>query len=71
MDVIRIHLALTLIIAKLSKLLALFFEKISEWADIPIISFTHLQPAEPSTIGYRFVFFAQDLISDLQELRRL
>jgi len=70
-DVLRIHQALTLIITKLSKLLALFSEKISEWADIPIIAFTHLQPAEPSTLGYRFAFYAQDLISDLQELRRL
>lgn len=66
-DVIRIHQALTMIIAKLSKLLALFSEKISEWADIPITAFTHLQLAEPSTLGFRFAFYAQDLIMQALE----
>jgi len=70
-DAIRIHQSLELIIAKLSTLLTVFSEKISEWADIPIISFTHLQPAEPSTLGYRFAFYTQDLFSDLQDLQRL
>ena len=70
-DVIRIRQALELIIAKLSSLLTVFSEKIDEWADIPIIAFTHLQPAEPSTLGYRFAFYAQDLLSDLLELQWL
>lgn len=70
MDVFRIHQALTLIISKLSKLLTLFSEKVNERADIPIIAVTHLQPAEPSTLGYRFTFYSQDLIFNLQELRR-
>jgi adenylosuccinate lyase len=70
-DAIRIHQSLELIIAKLSTLLTVFSEKICEWADIPIISFTHLQPAEPSTLGYRFAFYTQDLFSDLQDLQRL
>jgi adenylosuccinate lyase len=61
-DAIRIHQALTLIIAKLSKLLAIFSEKISEWADFPIITFTHLRPAEPSTLGYRFEFLCPGLV---------
>jgi len=70
-DAVRIRQALELIIAKLSLLLACFSERISDWADIPIITFTHLQPAEPSTLGYRFAFYAQDLLFDLQELQQL
>ena len=69
-DAIRIRQALDLIIAKLSSLLTVFSEKIDEWADISIIAFTHLQPAEPSTLGYRFAFYAQDLLSDLLELQQ-
>ena len=35
------------------------------------MAFTHLQPAEPSTLGYRFSLYAQDLMEDMQELRRM
>jgi adenylosuccinate lyase len=28
------------------------------------MAFTHLQPAEPSTLGYRLAFYAQDLLND-------
>ena len=34
------------------------------YAETPIIAFTHLQPAEPSTLGYRLAFYAQDLLAD-------
>ena len=29
-----------------------------------LIAFTHLQPAEPSTLGYRLAQYAQDLLED-------
>ena len=35
------------------------------------MAFTHLQPAEPTTIGYRLAQYGQDLLMDLQELRRV
>jgi adenylosuccinate lyase len=34
------------------------------------MAFTHLQPAEPSTLGYRFATYAQDLLMDWEDLRR-
>jgi len=37
---------------------------------MPIIGFTHLQPAEPSTLGYRFALYAQDLLADFENLLR-
>jgi len=33
------------------------------------MGYTHLQPAEPTTLGYRFAFYAQDLLLDLRLLR--
>ncbi len=35
------------------------------------MAFTHLQPAEPSTLGYRFAQYAQDLLIDWHNLSRL
>jgi hypothetical protein len=37
---------------------------VDEYADTPLIAFTHLQPAEPSTLGYRLAQYAQDLLED-------
>lgn len=61
--------SLHLILEKLERLLLLFAEKIEQYADFPIIAFTHLQPAEPSTLGYRLAQYAQDLFSDWQTIR--
>jgi adenylosuccinate lyase len=70
-DALRLRQSLALILDKLSVLLDLFAEKILETADLPIIAFTHLQPAEPSTLGYRLAFYAQDLLADWQRLSAL
>ena len=35
------------------------------------MAFTHLQPAEPTTVGYRLAQYAQDLWADWQELTRV
>ena len=37
----------------------------------PIIGFTHLQPAEPTTLGYRLAQYGFDLLTDFTELRRV
>jgi len=67
-DALRLKQSVDLIIDKLSLLLIRFAEKIEEFADLPIIAFTHLQPAEPSTLGYRLALYAQDLIADWEAL---
>ncbi len=67
-DALRMRQSLDIIVAKLGKLLALFAEKILRWADQPIIAYTHLQPAEPSTLGYRLAQYAQDLLSDWENI---
>src|SRR4029079_8455277 len=50
-------------------LLGVFGEKITEYADLPCMAYTHLNPAEPTTLGYRFAFYAQDLLMDYQMLQ--
>ncbi len=70
-DVLRIRQALDLVIARLHDLLLAFSHEIETWANTPLIAFTHLQPAEPSTLGYRLANYAQDLYQDWQQLSDL
>jgi adenylosuccinate lyase len=69
-DVLRMRQSLDLIIVQLSRLLESITEKIELYADAPLIAFTHLQPAEPSTLGYRLAMYAQDLLMDWDNVRR-
>jgi adenylosuccinate lyase len=70
-DVLRIRDALDLILARLAALLLAFADQIETWADAATMAFTHLQPAEPTTTGYRLAQYAQDLLGDRQELGRV
>ena len=46
-------------------------DQTEHWADTPCMGYTHLQPAEPTTLGYRLAQYGQDLLIDLAELRRI
>jgi adenylosuccinate lyase len=65
----RLRLALSLIGDNLSELLAAFGAKIRLYADTVCMAYTHLQPAEPTTLGYRLASYAQDLLVDDEQLR--
>lgn len=69
-DALRIRQGLELIMDRLDELLGLFAEKILAYAELPLIAFTHLQPAEPSTLGYRLAVYAQDLLIDREQISR-
>lgn len=68
-DAMRLALALDLVLVKLSALLRTFGLLLEKYADMPLIAFTHIQPAEPSTLGYRLAMYAQDLLEDYQSIR--
>jgi adenylosuccinate lyase len=70
-DVLRMRQALDLLLEKLGPVLLAFATRVQEWADTPLIAFTHLQPAEPSTLGYRLAFYAQDLWTDWEALAQV
>ena len=69
-DVLRLRQSLDLLLEKLKALLLRFADQVEQWADTPLMAFTHLQPAEPSTLGYRLAQYAQDLLMDWEDLRR-
>lgn len=67
-DILQQHQALGLVRARLVAVLAAFAAQIRRYRDLPCIAYTHLQPAEPTTLGYRLCLYAQDLLADLGAL---
>jgi len=67
-DMLRMKEALRLIEKKIETTLSLFGGLIEKYAAFPCIGYTHLQPAEPTTVGYRLAFYAQDLLGVKQQL---
>ena len=70
-DVLRMRSALDLVLKELGTLLLALAQRMDESADLPIMAYTHLQPAEPSTLGYRLAVIAQDLFEDWSALKEL
>lgn len=68
-DMMRMKEGLVIIEKRVHELLKLFSEKIETYASLACIGYTHLQPAEPTTVGYRLAFYAQDLFIDLKLLK--
>lgn len=68
---VQVHESLTVITQQLKELLSLFGEKIKEYQDLVCMGYTHLQPAEPTTLAYRLAFYAQDLLMDLEVLEKI
>jgi adenylosuccinate lyase len=69
-DALRLRESLDVLIAATRHLLEQFATLIERWATVPTMAFTHLQPAEPTTIGYRLAQYAQDVLIDFGELVR-
>lgn len=70
-DAIRLRLSLDLVNKSLEAVLLALADQLDETADLPIMAFTHLQPAEPSTLGYRLAMYAQDLLADWNTLKQV
>ena len=67
--VLQLTAAQKLVISRLGELLLTLSKLINTWSDLPMIGFTHLQPAEPTTLGYRLSQYAQDLLTSYQDLK--
>ncbi len=70
-DALRLREALDLVRAALVALIRELASKVLQYADLPAMAFTHLQPAEPTTVGYRLAQCLQDLMMDLDEVERV
>jgi adenylosuccinate lyase len=70
-DVIRQRAALALILRQIKELLLRFAEKIEVTSHLPVMGYTHLQTAEPTTLGYRLSSYAQDLMIHFENLGQI
>lgn len=68
---LQVRDALDVLLPKLDALLRAFADQIERRAATPCMGFTHIQPAEPTTIGYRLAAYAQDLLVDRADLVRV
>ena len=67
----RMKIALSMLAQGIRALLGAFAEEIEAYADLPCMAYTHLQAAEPTTLGYRLSLWAQDFMADYESLKRL
>lgn len=70
-DVVRQRDALGLLRQRLTALLGSFAMQIETHSALAGMAYTHLQPAEPTTLGYRLAMYAQDLLDHLRAFDRL
>jgi adenylosuccinate lyase len=70
-NALRLVEALDLLLGRLRALLVDLADRIESYAHLVCMGFTHLQPAEPTTVGYRLATYGQDLLEDYSELRNL
>jgi len=70
-DAMRLRDALGLVRDRLGAVLASFAARIEEEAETPVMAYTHLQPAEPTTLGYRLSQYAQDFLADMEAVERV
>lgn len=68
-DAMRLRQSLDLTLTRLASLLEILVRLIGQYAESPLIAYTHLQPAEPSTLGYRIALYAQDLLEDFKQIK--
>jgi len=70
-DLIQLKEALTLSFQKLLHVIDKLAHLAEKHADHPCLSYTHFQPAQPTTIGKRICLWLQDFLIDAHEWHRL
>ena len=70
-DVLRQGEAARLLAEQLRRLLLAFARRIEETAGLTVMAHTHIQPAEPTTLGYRLAIYAQDVLEDYRQVQAL
>ena len=67
-DLILMREALQLVQAKLVAVIDELAKFAAQYRELPCLGFTHLQPAQPTTVGKRATLWCYDLVLDLAEI---
>jgi adenylosuccinate lyase len=67
-DLILIREGLEMVAQRLAVCIRQLSEFAKRFASLPCLAFTHLQPAQPTTVGKRATLWTYDLVMDLQEV---
>ena len=67
-DLVLMRRGLQLLRAKIVRVLQALATFAREWRDEPTLGSTHLQPAQPTTVGKRATLWMQDLVLDLGDI---
>ena len=67
-DILMLRDALTLVREKLLEVIRRLRAFALEYKDLPTLGYTHLQPAQLTTVGKRATLWMQDLLMDLDEV---
>jgi adenylosuccinate lyase len=67
-ELIEIKESLLLVRRRLIQLIDQLGQFAYQYKDLPCLGFTHLQPAQPTTVGKRACLWLQDLVLDLEEV---
>lgn len=68
-DVIGLREAMKIVEKKLCSVIANLSEFALKYKDMPCLAYTHLQPAQATTVGKRATLWINELLYDLDELR--
>ncbi len=69
-DLILMRRGLEMLREKLAQLLEAFRGFALQWRSQPALAYTHLQPAQLTTVGKRAAMWAQDFLLDLEDLNQ-
>ena len=70
-DLILMRDGLRILRDRLVRVLAAFRNFAREWRDEPTLGYTHLQPAQPTTVGKRATLWMEDLVLDFRDLEHV
>ncbi len=67
-DAVIFREAMLLVRRRLVMLIQTLRDQAMKYRDLPVLGYTHLQPAQPTTLGKRMSLWLYDLITDLEDL---
>ena len=65
---IQLRRGLEIVRARLTAAIAALAAFSDRWKELPTLGYTHLQPAQPTTVGKRATLWLQDLLLDLEQV---